>query len=80
MRHAKAAQFLKPNSTAHSLRRKQLIASLRVHSKHYALQDEIQMFTLALGHESLTGLDIAELEGLLAWLQRAMDCIETDAG
>lgn len=80
IQHAKAAQFLKPYSKAHSLYRKQLIATLSVHSKHYALQDEIHMFTLALGHESLAGLDTTELEGLWAWLERIIDCIETDAG
>lgn len=56
-------------------RRKLLILSIKVNSKHYALQDEIQLFVLKLGRETLISLTTDELEDINAWLDRTIESI-----
>lgn len=60
-----------------ALRRKHLLAQVRLRIKHYALADEVQAFVLAAGHEVLESLNTHQLVALHAWLLRMVE--QTDA-
>lgn len=50
--------------------RKGLISNAKLLAARYALQEHLQGFVYATGHEALTGLDIDQLEQLVAKLTR----------
>lgn len=66
-----------PETMPYSLRRRLLLQTITVRSRHYALQDEIQLFVYQLGREALQSLSNAELEGVSRWLERTIERIET---
>jgi hypothetical protein len=51
------------------IRRKHLLAQIRLKLKHYAFSDEVQAFVHAAGFEVLEQLDNDQLCALNAWLQ-----------
>ena len=67
-----------PDKMPYPMRRKLLLSSITVRSKHYGQQDEVQLFVYQLGQETLQGLNNAELEGIHRWLERLIDGMETN--
>lgn len=51
-----------------TIRRKCLISNARLLASRYSLQEHLQAFVHCTGHEALTGLDVDQLEQLVAKL------------
>lgn len=59
------------------MRRKFLIHQARRLAWRFNLQEAIDGFVYAAGHEAITGLDAVELEALVEWLESLGDRIDT---
>lgn len=71
-------RFISPDAMPYPIRRRELLKSIAVRSRHYGLQDEVLLFVYQLGQETLQSLGNAELEGIHRWLERTIDSIETN--
>lgn len=77
IRRIKVERQDNPDPMPYPIRRKLLLQTITVRSRHYALQEEVQLFVYQLGREALQSLTNAELEGIFRWLQRTIERIET---
>jgi hypothetical protein len=60
-----------------TVRRKGLISDARLLAARYSLQEHLDNFVYAAGCEAITGLDVAQLEQLVAALTRQGAALDT---